>query len=309
MVELRQALSSFWTGILSWDVSMADYCTLKAGGRVEALVVATSGPELSGLILWLEENAIRWRVIGRGSNILITSGGYDGVLIILGGDFCSIEYDAVQGTDSGHRTVRAGAGCAAAKLVGWSVLHQLSGLEFMAGIPGSVGGAVFMNAGAWGGEIADIIEQVSFVDRQGRFHDVSRGDIEFSYRRMRPRNPALTDAAVVGAVFSLRPDKQRRIIERCRKHVAGRRQKQPVSVASAGSFFKNPPGDSAGRLIEAAGLKGLQRGQAMVSTKHANFIVNTGQASPNDIIELMQEVQERVFRFSGVRLEPEVHLL
>lgn len=309
VADLRQALSRFWTGPLSWDVSMADYCTFKAGGSVEALVVATSGPELAGLLLWLEENGIRWRVIGRGSNILITPGGFDGVMIILGGDFCSIEYDAGGAAGSGRRFVRAGAGCAAAKLVGWSVFHQLSGLEFMAGIPGSIGGAVFMNAGAWGGEIADVIERVSFVDRQGRLHDVSRDDIEFSYRRMRPRNPALVDAVVVGAIFSLQPDKQRRIIERCRNHVAGRRRKQPASVASAGSFFRNPPGDSAGRLIEAAGLKGLQRGQAMVSTKHANFIVNTGQASPNDIIELMKEVQERVFRFSGVRLEPEVHLL
>lgn len=307
--ELRQALSRFWTGTLSWDVSMADYCTLKAGGRVEALAVATSGPELSRLIQWLEENGVRWRVIGRGSNLLVTSGGYDGVLIILGGDFCSIGCENPTTGRDGLRRVRAGAGCPAAKLVGWSVQQQLSGLEFMAGIPGSVGGAVFMNAGAWGGEIADVIDRVIFADRQGLFHDVGREEIEFSYRRMLPRNQALRDAVVVGAVFSLRPDSQRQIIERCREHVAGRRRKQPSCVASAGSFFRNPPGDSAGRLIEAAGLKGLQKGQAMVSIKHANFIVNTGRASAADIVELMEEVQERVYRFSGVRLEPEVHLL
>lgn len=306
---MRQALSHFWTGTLSWDVSMADYCTMKAGGRVEALAVATSGPELSRLIQWLEGNRIRWRVIGRGSNLLVTSRGYDGVLIILGGDFCSVGYEGETVAGTELRRVRAGAGCPAAKLVGWSVLQQLSGLEFMAGIPGSVGGAVFMNAGAWGSEIADVVDRVVFADRQGRVHDVGRDEIEFSYRRMRPRSQALSEAVVVGAVFSLRPDNQRKIIERCREHVAGRRRKQPTCVASAGSFFRNPPGDSAGRLIEAAGLKGLQKGQAMVSTKHANFIVNTGRASAADIVELMVEVQERVYRFSGVRLEPEVHLL
>ncbi|MDD3618866.1 MAG: UDP-N-acetylmuramate dehydrogenase [Desulfobulbaceae bacterium] len=309
MMELRQALSGFWTGTLSWDFSMADYCTLKAGGKAAALVVATSRPELAGLIVGLEENSIRWRVIGRGSNILVPAGGYDGVLIILGGDFCAIAGDPGLSGDDGRQTVRVGAGCPAAKLVGWSVVHQLSGLEFMAGIPGSIGGAVFMNAGAWGGEIADVVEGVSFVDRRGRFHDVGREDIDFSYRRMRPRDPALEGAAIVGATFSLRPDSQRLIIEQCRSHVAGRRRKQPLSVASAGSFFRNPPGDSAGRLIEAAGLKGLQKGEAMVSPKHANFIVNTGRASADDIVELMREVQERVYRFSGIRLEPEVHLL
>ncbi|HHO48081.1 MAG TPA: UDP-N-acetylmuramate dehydrogenase [Desulfobacteraceae bacterium] len=309
MMELQQTLSSFWTGTLSWDFSMADYCTMKSGGRAAALVVATSGPELSGLIVRLEENSIRWRVIGRGSNILIPTEGYDGVLIILGGDFCAIAGDPVLSGDDGRQTIRVGAGCSAAKLVGWSVVHQLSGLEFMAGIPGSIGGAVFMNAGAWGSEIADVIEKVSFIDRRGRFHDVGREDIEFSYRRMRPGDQALEGAVVVGATFSLRPDSKRRIIERCRSHVAGRRRKQPLNVASAGSFFKNPPGDSAGRLIEAAGLKGLRKGQAMVSPKHVNFIVNTGRASADDIVELMREVQERVYRFSGVRLEPEVHLL
>ncbi|MGW8160821.1 MAG: UDP-N-acetylmuramate dehydrogenase [Desulfobulbales bacterium] len=305
----RQALSRFWTGTLSWDVPMANYCTLKAGGKVAALLVATSRSELSGLIQWLEENAIPWRVIGRGSNILVKKEGYAGVLIVLGGDFCSIDFGSEYTTEGGYKSVRAGSGCSAAKLVGWSVRHELTGLEFMAGIPGSIGGAVFMNAGAWGSEIGSVIESVSFVDRRGEFHEVIRDDLEFSYRHMRPNNPVLRESAIVGAVFSLQPGNQRKIIAKCREYVARRREKQPTSIASAGSFFRNPPGDSAGRLIEAAGLKGLQKGQAMVSTKHANFIVNTGKASAEDIVDLMHEVQERVYRFSGIRLEPEVHLI
>lgn len=305
----RRELAAFWTGPLSWDISMGDYCTLRAGGRVEALVVASSRPELSRLIGWLGEGGIRWRVIGRGSNLLVSSQGFDGVLIILGGDFCMIEANAQEQKNEELLRVQVGAGCSAAKLLGWSVLHELGGLEFMAGIPGSVGGAVRMNAGAWGEEIGSVIGEVSFMDREGRVHEVSRDDLQFSYRQMQARQENLRDAVVLGAVFTLRPGNQREIIAKCRDYVARRRQKQPGSVASAGSFFKNPPGDSAGRLIEAAGLKGLRRGEAMVSPKHANFIVNTGKATAEDIIDLMHEVQDRVYRFAGIRLEPEVHLL
>ncbi|MHB8790601.1 MAG: UDP-N-acetylmuramate dehydrogenase [Desulfobulbaceae bacterium] len=308
-MEQRQQLASFWTGPLHWDAAMGEYCTLRTGGPAEALLKATALPELCHLISWLEEQKIRWRVIGRGSNILVGSEGFAGVLIILDGEFRAIHQESADSNQPDAETVRVGAGCTIGRLVGWCARHGLTGLEFMAGIPGSIGGAVWMNAGAWGGEIGNFIKTVTFVDRQGRVHEVGRQELELTYRRMRPLRSELREAVVVEALFALRPGNTREILDRCRELVARRRAKQPTGVASAGSFFKNPPGDSAGRLIEAAGLKGLQRGGAMVSTRHANFIVNTGMASAADITSLMHEVQERVYHFSGIMLEPEVHLL
>lgn len=308
-MEQRRQLASFWTGPLHWDVDMGEHCTLRAGGPAEALLVASTLPELCRLIGWLAEQAIPWRVIGRGSNILVGSQGFAGVLITLEGAFRVIRLDRTRPERPGIETVRVGAGCPAGKLVGWCVRNGLAGLEFMAGIPGSIGGAVRMNAGAWGGEIGALVEAVTLVDRLGQVHVAARQELEFSYRRMRPLHSELSEAVVVEAVFALRPGNTQEILKRCRELVARRRAKQPTGVASAGSFFKNPPGDSAGRLIEATGLKGLRRGSAMVSPKHANFIVNTGTATAADITELMREVQERVYRFSGIMLEPEVHLL
>lgn len=308
-MEQRQALSSFWSGSLRWDAPMAGYCTMKAGGRAGAVAVASGRAELAELIGWLEQQGVRWRVIGRGSNILVRDQGYDGVLVVLGGDFCSIDPAPPTVSDRDVTVVRFGAGCSVAKCIGWSVQQSLTGLEFMAGIPGSIGGAVLMNAGAWGHEIGDIVETVFFVDRNGLYHAVPVSDLEFSYRRMEPKDRLLKGAIVVGAVVALQPGTQRRIIETCREYAAVRKEKQPAGIGSAGSVFKNPPGDSAGRLIEAVGLKGLSRGEAMVSPKHANFIVNTGSASADDILDLIGEIQEKVFQASGIRLEPEVHIL
>jgi UDP-N-acetylmuramate dehydrogenase len=166
-----------------------------------------------------------------------------------------------------------------------------------------------MNAGAWGSEIGEYVANVSFVDIEGVLHNVSGSAIDFSYRLMSPKDGKLDNGVIVGVDFSLSSGIQRDIYEKCRDYQARRREKQPMGVASAGSFFKNPEGDSAGRLIEAAGLKGMKRGNAMVSTKHANFIVNTGEATADDIVDLMNDVRQGVFNFSGIMLEPEVHVL
>lgn len=304
--EQRHALSAFWKGSVNWDVSMGDYCTLRAGGRTDALLVASSVDELQELIRWLAEHDIAWRVIGRGSNVLVSGKGFRGALIILGGEFSVVNI-----LQSGDDLVKiaVGAGCPVSRLIAWCGRNSLSGLEFMSGIPGSVGGAVVMNAGAWGREIGEFICSVSVIDKNGIIHILPADAIDFGYRRMRPRDEQLSQTVVFGAELKLYPGRQRDIFEQCRQYQEQRRTRQPIGIASAGSFFKNPEGDSAGRLIEAAGLKGLRRGNAMVSTVHANFIVNTGHATADDIITLMREVQEKVFDFSGIMLEPEVHLL
>jgi UDP-N-acetylmuramate dehydrogenase len=139
--------------------------------------------------------------------------------------------------------------------------------------------------------------------------DVSGEELIFTYRQLQFKENAVEDIIIVETVLLLKPGRQKEIIAQCREYQDNRRSKQPLGAASAGSFFKNPPGDSAGRLIDAAGLKGLCRGNAMVSPKHANFIVNTGQATADDIVELMKEVQEKVYLHSGVKLEPEVHIM
>lgn len=286
---------------------MADYCTLRTGGKAAALLVPSDQEELARLLLWLRRHEIRWRVIGRGSNILIRSGGFDGVVIVLGGEFCGLS--SLEPDRPGETRIEAGAGCSVGRSVGWCARRSLTGLEFMVGIPGSIGGAVRMNAGAWGHELGEVVESITYFDQEGNRHQAKRSQLEFSYRKIQLLDGLNDISVIVGTTLRLKPGKQTRIIATCREYMDRRNMKQPLNMASAGSFFKNPPHDSAGRLIDSAGLKGYCRGGAMVSPRHANFIVNTGQATADDIVELMQDVQQKVYRHCGVMLEPEVHFL
>jgi len=307
--NLRRELAALWKETIHWDADMGKYCTFRTGGRAEALLDAGSIADLSALMPWLAQNGIPWKVIGRGSNILVRSKGFRGIIIRLGGEFRSLGLVGETGSGKDARVVRAGAACSVGRLVEWCCRHGIGGIEFMVGIPGSIGGAVSMNAGAWGGEIGDRIDSVSYIDRHGIRHVVGKDDLIFSYRHLSLREGNLVDGIITGALLRLQAGHPEEIAARCRKYNALRKEKQPLDVASAGSFFRNPPGDSAGRLIDEAGLKGLRRGNAMVSIKHGNFIVNTGQATADDIVELMREVQEKVYLHSGVMLEPEVKVL
>jgi UDP-N-acetylmuramate dehydrogenase len=246
-------------------------------------------------------------VIGRGSNILVSDKGYPGVIIRLQGSLQGIRREN-ETLAAGKVIVKVGAGCNMAALLSWCGRQGLSGLEFMTGIPGSVGGAVRMNAGAWGAAIGELLHEVELIDFSGSFRRVSKSGLTLSYRDLALKEGAMERMVIVRAGFVLEDDDIDEIKKRCRSYLERRQEKQPAGVASAGSFFKNPAGDSAGRLIEAAGLKGVGCGQAMVSPVHANFIVNTGGASAADIIELMQLVQKQVFRQFAVHLEPEVRI-
>ncbi len=301
-----QELARWWPGEIRWDVSMAAYSTLRAGGTATALIEVDRAAALAGLIRWLEQHRVAWRVIGRGSNILVRQQGFAGVVLRLGGEFGGI---GLEPTDGGGTTLHVGAACALGRLVGWTVRRGLAGLEFAIGIPGSVGGAVRMNAGAWGGALGDCLVGVSLCDRQGELRELSRADFTPAYRGMQGPGIDGGGGVIVGARFVLGQERPEVLQARCREYLQRRRAHQPRGMASAGSFFKNPAGDSSGRLIEAAGLKGLRRGDAMISPRHANFLVNTGTASAADIVALMAVVQELVQDAFGVRLEPEVHLL
>jgi UDP-N-acetylmuramate dehydrogenase len=262
------------------------------------------------LLPWLQEKEVAWRVIGHGSNILVRDDGFHGVIIRLQEQFASV--DLLGETIEKHPAqvqVRVGCGCSLARLIAWCTSHSLSGTEFMVGIPGTVGGAIAMNGGAFGREIGELLQRLTVMDQDGNLHELASDDLEPTYRHMHLVDTRLEEGIFLSACLHLRRGVQREITECIREHLVQRKRKQPGGVASAGSFFKNPPGDSAGRLIDATGLKGISRGAAMVSPRHANFLVNTGRASATDILQLMEEVQLRVFDHTGIRLEPEVQVL
>jgi UDP-N-acetylmuramate dehydrogenase len=300
-------LSHFWKGRILWDFPMAQFSTLKVGGPAEAIISATNVGDLKRLIQWLNEHDIAWWILGRGSNILVPDSGLAGVIIGLKGEFSSIEklLAPPPGGDEENIFVRAGGGCPLTKLINYCTEQSLSGLEFAAGIPGSIGGAIIMNAGAWGHEIGSLVHGVMLMDCSGKTYSESGKNLGFSYRKwsMPP------DTVLLSATFTLSSGDKDHIKSRCTKYLKLRRENQPSAEASAGSFFKNPPSGSAGRLIEEAGLKGYTIGGAKISEKHANFIVNTGRATATDILNLAQLVQQEVFKRFGIRLEPEVHIL
>lgn len=283
---------------------MSRFSTFRVGGPAEALLFAEDPENLKRLILWLQENEIPWRVIGRGSNILVADQGLPGVVVILGRGFSFIEQ--VKAADGpGDILIRAGAGCSLARLIQYCTTIGLRGLEFAIGIPGSVGGGIAMNAGAWGGDMAGVVRSVELLDFDGSCHDLQQRELDFTYRHCgRCRR-----SVVLAATFGLERGKPEEITAACQEYLRQRRERQPLGAASAGSIFKNPPGQAAGRLIEEAGLKGHRVGGAEVSTRHANFIINTGTATAHDIIDLIRLVQSRVFSRSNVMLQPEVKIL
>lgn len=299
-------LARFWKGRIIWDSPMSQFSTLKVGGPAEAIVPVSNTEELKGLIHWLGRNDIDWWVVGRGSNILVPDSGLAGVIIVLEGEFRSIENLMTQShTDKEKVHIRAGGGCSLSKLVNHCTSLSLSGLEFATGIPGSIGGAIVMNAGAWGSEIGSLVDAVILMDGCGKIISERGHNLGFMYRKWSmPHNTVL-----LSATFSLTPGNRKDIKTACKKYQELRLKNQPVAEPSAGSFFRNPPDDSAGRLIEEAGLKGFSIGDAKISEIHANFIINTGKASSADILHLMQFVQQEVFKRFGVKLEPEVHIL
>jgi len=304
-----EQLASWWPGRIEWDVDMGSYSTLRAGGVADALVEVEDQDALCRLLKKLAELKISSLVLGRGSNILVSEQGFPGVVLRLQGAMNAVTCRDMKDDGDHAVAVRAGAGCSLAALVSWCTGKGLAGLEFMVGIPGSVGGAVRMNAGAWGHALGERLLEIECVNGDGLLATVPVTELQLSYRNFALKNRNTSGLVITSATFEMTADNEELIRNRCRRYLGRRQGMQPAGVASAGSFFKNPQGDYAGRLIEAAGLKGISHGQAMVSPDHANFIVNTGRATASDIVALMQLVQDRVFQQFGVRLEPEVQIV
>ncbi|MBO4505773.1 MAG: UDP-N-acetylmuramate dehydrogenase, partial [Lachnospiraceae bacterium] len=247
-------------------------------------------------------NEIPYYIIGNGTNLLVSDDGFRGIVVVIKEGKADISY--VEREE--EVLVRAHAGAPLTKVAYDAARRGLAGFEFAAGIPGSVGGAVFMNAGAYGGEIKDVIVSARVMDTEGNIFDMDRDALELSYRHSVIGEKNLI---VLEAVFALKRGDTGTILATISELNAKRRDKQPLEYPSAGSTFKRPEGYFAGKLIEEAGLKGYSVGDACVSEKHCGFVINKGRATSSDIIKLIGEVSDRVYRNSGVRLEPEVRMI
>ncbi len=306
--QIRRELSSCCQQQIQWNQPLAPFTSFGIGGPADAVVVVESVAELVLIVECCRQNGLSYCCIGKGSNIVVADAGYAGVILLLGKALSTIE--ALQKPDQKGVYVRVGAGCSLARLVSWCSKNSYSGLEFASGIPGSVGGGVVMNAGAWGGEMLDVLVAIESYAPSSGEERFACTHTDFTYRRwLHLENSFGEKRLVIAAEFLLTPGKREEIENRCSANQQRRKGKQPKGQRSAGSFFKNPPGAAAGQLIEAAGLKGSRCGGAMVSPVHANFLVNTGSATAADVKELMQRVVAKVQERSGIMLEAEVQFL
>ncbi|MCR5735631.1 MAG: UDP-N-acetylmuramate dehydrogenase [Lachnospiraceae bacterium] len=292
---------------------MAGHTTFKAGGPVACYIEADDEKELEYILRVLKENNEKYFILGNGSNLLVSDKGYDGFVIKLSGNLSavSINPDPELSEDDPCKdeyfTVRAKAGASLISVAVKSAEASLTGLEFASGIPGSIGGAMVMNAGAYGGEMKDVVRSVTLLDTD-TFMTVQRsaGEMEFKYRDSIVKHSGLI---VLEAEFWLKKGDPATIKSRIEELKQKRIEKQPLEYPSAGSTFKRPEGYFAGKLIEDSGLKGYSVGGAMVSDKHCGFVINKGGATASDIMTLIKDVQRIVKEKQGVMLEPEVILL
>lgn len=278
---------------------MSNYTSFRIGGDADFLVTVNNESELSALLKTFRENETKHIIIGNGSNLLFSDDGYRGVVVKLGGDFEEVILEG--------ETLVAGSGALLSRVSRIAAENGLSGMEFASGIPGSIGGAVFMNAGAYGGEMKDIVETVFMIpDTDGESFSRSGDEMGFAYRRSR----LCSEGGVVTFVrLKLNKGDREEILSKMSELKEKRNSKQPVNFPSAGSTFKRPAGGFAAALIEEAGLKGVSVGGAQVSEKHSGFIINTGDATFSDVVALIEKVRNRVYENSGVWLEPEVRIV
>lgn len=282
-----------------FDVPMSLHTTFKIGGNASLYIEVNKTSQLSEIIRLCNSENVKYIVIGKGSNIIVSDNGLDMVVIRLCGDFKKI-----QRLDD--TTIYCGAGLSLAGLCREAEKNSLSGLEFAWGIPGTVGGAAFMNAGAYGGEMKDVVYSVSHIDNEGRVGTIKSADLDFSYRHSVYKNNGFI---ITGVTFKLKLGNKNEIHNLMDDYMCRRKDKQPVEYPSAGSIFKRPEGNYAGTLIEKCGLKGKTIGGAQVSEKHAGFIINKGNATAKDVASLIKFIQKTVKEKTGYDLQREVIFL
>ena len=285
-----------------WDEPMKNHTSFKIGGPAAALCAPKNRQQLRELVGFVQREGVDSWYIGNGSNLLVSDKGLNGIAILLDSGFDGeIEVDGtVLLAPAGKKL---SAVCAAACAAG------LTGLEFAYGIPGSVGGAVYMNAGAYGGEMKDRLLWVEYLAPTGEIVRLEQEQLSLSYRHSRFMEEGMQGSCIVRAAFGLQRGEKAAIQSEMDRILNQRRQKQPLEYPSAGSTFKRPAGHYAGTLIDQCGLKGLTVGGAQVSEKHAGFVINRGGATCADVVELIRQIQARVLDAAGVRLEPEVKII
>ena len=299
LTDFQQKISAFLPHIeLRFAEAMSKHTSFRIGGPAEVMAFPKNVQELSGLLTAAVRLQVKPAILGAGTNVLAPDEGIPGLCICL--------KDCMEGMallDDNRICVMAGVTMTRAAV--FAAKCGLSGMEFAHGIPGTVGGGVYMNAGAYGGEIRDICESVDVMDMQGGLRTLTNEQMQFSYRHSRLEDEG---GIVVGAVFHLEPKSSEDIKARMKELQGKRSASQPLDLPSAGSAFKRPVGGYAAALIDQAGLKGYTVGGAAISTKHAGFAVNMGGATAADVKNLLQQVSDLVFDNSGIRLEPEVRI-
>ncbi len=301
--------------------ALARYTALRVGGAADLLVKAENAKMLRQAVTAAWEQSMPCRVLGGGSNVLVSDAGVRGLVVLNRARAITFPAPGEQPTAAQGAAVRAESGTSLSTLARQCVARGLAGLEWAVGIPGTVGGAVVGNAGAWGSDVASTLLQATVLERDGTVSAWPAERFQYSYRSSALKRPAaassqqhgarmtmMHDAIVIDAEFSLQPADRETLESRIADITARRKASQPAG-ATCGSVFKNPPGDYAGRLIEAAGLKGTRRGGAEISTVHANFIVNIGDARAADVKALIDLARENIQARFGVRLELEIELV
>ena len=281
------------------DEPMARHTTFQIGGPADRFLTVENAAQLQGLLSCLRQAGIPYLVLGKGSNLLVSDKGIRGAVLHLGGDFKKVE------VLPDGRTLRAGAGAPLASVCALARERSLTGLEFAWGIPGSVGGGAYMDAGAYGGEMRDVVSRVLHLGPDGTPGEARGEELCFGYRKSRYTGG---EDIITAVEFTLQPGDPAAIAGKMEELMARRKDKQPYDMPSAGSVFKRPQNGFAAALIEQCGLKGRRVGGAQVSEKHAGFIVNTGGATCQDVLELISVIQKTVEEQTGTRLECEVRV-
>ncbi|MFD0049219.1 UDP-N-acetylmuramate dehydrogenase [Actinomycetes bacterium NPDC127524] len=299
MREAAEQLKEMQVGKVLENEPLSNHTTMKIGGPADLFIEPSSVENLENAMKVIKEHHMEWRAIGRGSNLLVSDEGIEGAVIKLGKGLDSLEIDGTE--------ITVGAGFSLVSLSVQISKKGLAGLEFASGIPGSVGGAVYMNAGAHGSDISNILKKAYVLFEDGTFSWLTREEMEFSYRTsvLQKKRPGI----VIQAVFELTEGNKEVITERMQQNKNYRKDTQPYNLPCAGSIFRNPLPHHAGRLVQEAGLKGHSIGGAQISEMHGNFIVNAGNGRAEDVLALIQHVKDTVREKYGVEMETEVEII
>lgn len=280
------------------ECSLSEYITFRFGGPCRALISVNSAESAAELLKYLRGNSIKYGIIGRGSNVIAADEGFDGVVLLFGGDFAGIRIEG--------ETITCQAGALLAAACVQAQQNSLTGMENLFGIPGTVGGALYMNAGAYGSEMADIVVSAEYIDADGNLRTITKDEMKLSYRHSIFSESSYVIVSVTMKLEKGNSDEIKNAMNEC---MSKRAAKQPLEYPSAGSTFKRPQGSYASLLVDQCGLKGFTCGGAMVSEKHSGFVVNKGYATCADVLELCDKIKEIVKEKTGYVLELEPVIL